>query len=60
MRIYEITSIKAKPPLTPAKARIASLKQGADRAKDALKTERDRQKVTTAQQRLQKLTTQDS
>jgi hypothetical protein len=57
MRLHEFATIKPKPPLTPEQARIEGLKQTADRAKDALKNERNRQKVTTAQQRLQKLTT---
>ena len=59
MRIAEITAIK---PLTPEKARIESLKKQKERASDALKAERDRQKRTkaadkmrTAQQQLIKI-----
>jgi hypothetical protein len=48
MLIKEITSKPIKP-LTPAKARIESLKQQKERASDALKAERDRQKITKAQ-----------
>jgi hypothetical protein len=51
MLIKEITSKPIKP-LTPAKARIESLKQQKERASDALKAERDRQKITKAQKQI--------
>jgi hypothetical protein len=45
MRIFEvIKTIKPKPPMTPAQARIHSLKQGVERSRQQLKTERERQK----------------
>jgi len=47
MRIAEIiNTIKPKPPLTPAQARLNSLKQNVERDRQALKTERDSQKRT--------------
>jgi hypothetical protein len=49
MRFYEIQSIKTiKPiaPMTPAQARLNSLKKNVDRDRQALKTERDSQKRT--------------
>lgn len=49
MRIKEIVSTK---PLTPEQARIKSLKDQAQRAKDALKAERARQKIRTGQDAL--------
>lgn len=48
MRIHEITTIKPIQPLTPAKVRINALKQTKDRAVDALKAERTRQKQAKA------------
>jgi hypothetical protein len=54
MRIKEITTIKAR---TPEQARLDALKSNADRAKQAVKAERERQRVQKAQQRLQTLTT---
>ena len=51
MRLHEINPIQ---PLTPAKARINALKQSKDRAADALKTERTKQKQAKATERLQK------
>lgn len=45
MRITEITAIK---PMTPEKARIDALTKQKERASDALKAERDRQKRTKA------------
>jgi hypothetical protein len=45
MRFYEIKTIK---PLTPEQNRINSLKQQKERAGNALKAERDRQKRTKA------------
>jgi hypothetical protein len=57
MRFYEFKTIKPIQPLTPAKARINALKQSKDRAADALKTERDRQKRNKAQQVLSQIPT---
>ena len=54
MRFYEFKTIKLIQPLTPAKARINALKQSKDRAADALKTERTKQKQAKATERLQK------
>ena len=51
MRFYEIKTIK---PLTPEQSRIKSLKQQKERAGNALKAERDRQKRTKAQANLAK------
>ena len=47
MMIKEIATIK---PLTPQQARIKSLKLQKDNASKQLKAERDRQKITKAQQ----------
>ena len=46
MRFYEfvLKPIKPKPPLTPAQARINSLKQTVQRDKQQLKNEKDRQR----------------
>ena len=49
MRIDEV--IRAK---TPAEQRIAALKANQDRAAQALKAERDRQRMTRAQRQLAK------
>ena len=57
MRFYEFKTIKPIKPLTPAQARINALKQSKDRAADALKTERDRQKRNKAQQVLSQIPT---
>jgi len=56
MRINEIVNKPAKP-LTPEKARIESLKQQKERASDALRAERDRQKITKAQKQIGKALT---
>lgn len=56
MRINEITSKPIKP-LTPDKARIESLKKQKERAGDALKAERERQKIHKAQQNIGKAMT---
>jgi capsule polysaccharide export protein KpsE/RkpR len=50
--IKEITSVK---PLTPQQSRIAALKTQKDSISKQLKTERDRQKITKAQQQLAKV-----
>ena len=52
MVIKEITGIK---PPTPQQARIAALKTQKDNISKQLKTERDRQKITKAQQQLAKV-----
>lgn len=46
MRFYEfvLKTIKPKPPLTPAQARIHSLKQNVQRDKQQLKNEKERQR----------------
>ncbi len=57
MRFYEISVIKPKKPLTPAQARIASLKRQVDTARQSLKRERDlqrQQKIIQQQQKLSK------
>ena len=54
MRFYEIKSSPAKP-LTPAQARIKSLKDQAKRAQAAVKAERARQKIQAAQSTLNQL-----
>lgn len=51
MRFYEIKTIK---PLTPEQSRINSLKQQKERAGNALKAERTRQKQTKARENLAK------
>lgn len=53
MLINEITTTKSKKPLTPAQARIAALKRGVDSARNALNAERKRQKIQSAQNKLQ-------
>lgn len=50
MRFHEYAQI-AKPK-TPEQARLDSLKQTKDRANDALRKERDRQKVQKAQKEI--------
>lgn len=55
MKITEITTVKPTKPLTPAQARINSLQQNAERAKDAVKRERDLQKQQKARDKLQRL-----
>jgi len=53
MRIYEVISaIKPLKPLTPDQQRINSLKQQKDKAGDALKAERERQKMRKATEKL--------
>ena len=50
MRIFEIEK-----PKTPEQLRLDQLRVTSKRARDALKTDRDRQKAQRAQQALQKL-----
>ena len=52
MRIAEIQSIKPIKPKTPGQQRIVSLQTQAKKAQDAVKTERERQKIAKAQQNL--------
>lgn len=54
MRFYEFQSSPTKP-LTPAEARIKALKDQAKRAQAAVKAERARQKIQTAQTTLNQL-----
>ena len=51
------STIKPDAPLTPAKARIDSLKRTKDAAAKNLKAERDRQKLAKAQQTISAVTT---
>jgi hypothetical protein len=59
MRITEvikpIKAIQTKPPLTPAKARVHSLKQGVERSRQQLSAERERQRQQRENERRQKL-----
>ena len=60
MTIDEIKGVKPTKsisPLTPAKARIDSLKRSKDVATKNLKAERDRQKLAKAQQTIATVTT---
>ena len=54
MRFYEFQSSSTKP-LTPAQGRIRALKDQAKRAQAAVKAERARQKIQSAQQSLNQL-----
>jgi len=54
MRFYEFKSSPTKP-LTPAQARIRALKDQVKRAQAAVKAERARQKIQTAQTTLNQL-----
>jgi len=55
MRFYEFNSNKPAGPLSPEQARIKSLKDQAKRAQAAVKAERARQKIQTAQSTLAKI-----
>ena len=60
MKINElrgISPIKTLAPMSPAKAKIDSLKRTQDAATKNLKAERDRQKLVKAQQALAAVTT---
>ena len=60
MTIDEIKGVKptkSSSPMTPAKARIDSLKRSKDAATKNLKAERDRQKLAKAQQTIATVTT---
>lgn len=52
MRFDEFATTAATKPKTPDQARIESLKQAKNRASDALKTERNRQKLQKVQTQL--------
>lgn len=54
MRFYEITTIKPIKPLTPAQARINTLKQNVQRDKVQLDAERERQRKQRENLRRQK------
>lgn len=60
MKIAEITTTKPVKPLTPAQARINSLQNNVERAKDAVKRERDIQKQNKARDAVQRLQRQIS
>ena len=57
MLIKEVETIKPIKPLTPEEQRINTLKQQVKRSQDAVKSERQRQRVAKAQQQLQKTRT---
>ena len=57
MLIKEVETIKPIKPLTPEQQRINTLKQQVKRSQDAVKSERQRQRVAKAQQQLQKTRT---
>jgi hypothetical protein len=52
MRIKEVATIKPIHPLTPQQQRIDTLKQQVKRSQEAVKAERQRQKVAKAQAQL--------
>ena len=52
MLIKEVETIKPIKPQTPEEQRINTLKQQVKRSQDAVKSERQRQQVTKAQQNL--------
>ena len=56
MRIEEVIrkTIKPKPPMSPAQARINSLKQGVERSKEQLHAERERQRQQREAERRRK------
>jgi arsenate reductase-like glutaredoxin family protein len=56
MRFFEIQSIKPVKPLTPAQARLRSLKQQIENGKRALAAERERQSRQAELERQQKST----
>jgi len=59
MRLHEIKPNVIKP-LTPQQQRVKALQTQKDNASKALKTERDRQKIATAQQTIQSVKTNSS
>jgi ribosomal protein S5 len=56
MRISEIVTktIKPKPPMNPAQARIHGLKQGVEQSRQRLKQEQERQRQQRENERRQK------
>jgi hypothetical protein len=54
MLIKEVTTIKPIKPLTPQQQRIDTLKQQVKRSQEAVKAERQRQRVAKAQAQLVK------
>jgi len=54
MKINEIESIKAIKVKTPEQLRVDTLKNKKDKATDALKAERERQKQIKAREKIQK------
>ena len=54
MRYFEFSTSPQKP-LTPAQARIASLKRNAEVTKNALQAEKKAQQIAKAQQRIRQL-----
>jgi hypothetical protein len=58
MRFYEIS--KPKSPLTPQQAKLSALKRNAEVAKNAVDAERKAQQIAKAQQRIQKLSKNNS
>jgi hypothetical protein len=53
--VYETETAQSIKPMTPEKARIDSLEDQKERAADALKSERERQKIRSAQIKLNSL-----
>ncbi len=47
-------SIKPKPPMSPAQARLNTLKQGVERSREQLRAERERQRQQREAERLRK------
>lgn len=45
MRFYEFATIKTTKPLSPAEARVATLKRNVEQGKAALKREKDMQRM---------------
>ena len=54
MLVKEVTTIKPTKPLTPQQQRIDTLKQQVKRSQEAVKAERQRQRVAKAQAQLVK------
>jgi hypothetical protein len=54
MRIFEIQPIKTIKPLTPAQARINSLKQNVENTRKQLQAERERQRRQREAERIRK------
>ena len=54
MRITEITTIKSKPPMTLAQARVVGLRRNVEQDKLRLQQERDRQRQQRSAEQLSK------